>query len=137
LTFPNLPTGFTATGGNVAAGAILTVPIQNTLQAGATIFQITIRGRFGTDVQSILLFVQVVLGIGIQPGPSRSQASVYAVEPAKLRPGDVVEGTLYGANLSGVNAVQVSGSGIKAELLQSSPSELRVRFNGGSEPTSG
>src|SRR6266404_6311605 len=128
IDFPNLPTGFTATGGNVAAGAILTVPMQNTLQAGTTIFQITIRGRFGTDVQSILLFVQVVLGIGIQPGPSRSQASVYAVEPAKLRPGDVVEGTLYGANLSGVNAVQVSGSGIKAELLQSSPSELRVRF---------
>ena len=126
VDFPNLPTGFTATGGNVAAGATLTVPIQNTLQAGPTVFQITIRGRFGTDVQSILLFVQVVSSI--PAGHLVSQASVYAVEPARLSPGVVVEGTLYGANLSGVNAVQVSGSGIKAELLQSSSSEVRVRF---------
>ncbi len=128
VDFPNLPTGFTATGGNVAAGATLTVPIQNTLQAGTTIFQITIRGRFGSDVQSILLFVQVVSSIPVPAVQIHAQASVYAVQPARLSPGEVVEGTLYGTNLSGVNAVQVSGSGIKAELLQSSPSELRVRF---------
>jgi FecR-like protein len=126
IDFPNLPVGFTATGGNVAAGATVTFPIQNNLQAGPTVFQITIRGRFGTDVQSILLFVQVVSSL--PAGHLVPQASVYAVEPARLSPGDVVEGTLYGANLSGVNAVQVSGSGIKAELLQSSSSEVRVRF---------
>jgi hypothetical protein len=132
IDFPNLPAGFTATGGNVAAGATLTVPIQNTLQAGPTIFQITIRGRFGNDVQSILLFVQVKLTLPIAPGPKlvtgTSQASVYSMEPGKLKPGDVVEAKLYGVNLSGVTSVQMSGSGIKAELLESLTSEVHVRF---------
>jgi hypothetical protein len=132
IDFPNLPAGFTATGGSVAPGTTLTVSIQNTLQAGPTIFQITIRGRFGTDVQSILLFVQVKLTLPIVRGPTvpvgGPQAAVYAMEPTKLKPGDVVEGKLYGANLAAVTAVQMSGSGIKAELLESLPTELHVRF---------
>jgi FecR protein/CARDB len=133
IDFPNLPAGFTATGGNVAGGATVTFPIQNTLQAGPTIFQITIRGRFGNDVQSILLFVQVKLSLPILPGPKvaavvASQATVYAMEPVKLKAGDLVEAKLYGANLGAVTSVQVSGSGIKAELLESLASELRVRF---------
>src|SRR6266852_2302567 len=131
IDFPNLPTGFTATGGNVAAGATVTFPLQNTLQASPTIFQITVRGSFGTSVQTILLFVQVTTAIGIQPPPtppSALQPKVYGVEPAKLKPGEVVEAKLYGTNLSGVTAVQLSGSGIKAELLQSGPTELRVRL---------
>src|SRR5216683_5654820 len=131
IDFPNLPAGFTAAGGNVAAGATATFSIQNNLQAGPTIFQITIRGHFGTDMQTILLFVQVQLTIGIQPVPhpvAASPATVYAVEPAKLNAGNVVDAKLYGANLSGVTAIQVSGSGITAELLESAPSELRVRL---------
>src|SRR5713226_3409211 len=131
IDFPNLPAGFTATGGNVAAGATVTFLLQNNLQAGPTVFQITIRGRFGTDVQTILLFVQVQLTIGIQPVPrplAAPQATVYAVEPAQLNAGDVVAAKLYGANLSGVTAIQVSGSGSTAELLESGPSELRVRL---------
>jgi hypothetical protein len=141
IDFPNLPAGFTATGGNVTSGATITFPLQNNLQASPTIFQITIRGRFGTDVQTILLFVQVKLSLPIQPRPTPAAAlpaTVYAVEPAKLKPGDVVEAKLFGANLSGVTAVQVSGSGIKAELLESGPSELRVRLKAdpGLEPGS-
>src|SRR6266849_3314940 len=134
IDFPNLPPGFTATGGNVAAGATVTFPLLNNLQAGTTVFQITIRGRFGTDVQTILLFVQVQLTIGIQPVPrplAAPQTTVYAVEPAQLNAGDVVEAKLYGANLSGVTAIQVSGSGITAELLESGPTELRVRLTAG------
>ncbi len=82
-------------------------------------------------MQTILLFVQVQLTIGIQPVPrplAAPQTTVYAVEPAQLNAGDVVEAKLYGANLSGVTAIQVSGSGITAELLESGPSELRVRL---------
>src|SRR5713101_6115396 len=52
IDFPNLPTGFTATGGNVAAGATVSFPLQNTLQASSTIFQITVRGSFGRSVQT-------------------------------------------------------------------------------------
>jgi FecR protein len=135
VDFPNLPAGFTVTGGNVpGGGAIVTAggtvafQVQNTLQASTTVFQITIRGRFGSDVQSILLFVQVVATIPIQAPALHSQASVYAVQPAKLNPGDVVEGELFGSNLSGVTAVQVSGSGIKVDVLESSATEVRVRF---------
>src|SRR6266852_1329147 len=141
IDFPNLPTGFTATGGNVAAGATVSFPLQNTLPASPTVFQITVRGRFGTSVQTILLFVQVTTAIGIQPKltlPSAAQPTVYSVEPAKLKPGETVEAKLYGSNLSGVTAVQLSGSGIKAELLQSGPTELRVRLTAdpGLEPGS-
>jgi hypothetical protein len=57
------------------------------------------------------------------------QAKVYAVEPAKVTAGQVVEAKLYGANLDTVTAVQVSGSGIRAELLETGPSELRVRLS--------
>jgi hypothetical protein len=141
IDFPNLPAGFTATGGNVAAGATVTFPLQNTLQASPTIFQITIRGRFGSSVQTILLFVQVKTTLPIQPPPGGAtalQPTVYAVEPSMLAPGQVVEAKLYGANLSGVTAVQLSGSGIKAELLESRPTELRVRLTAdpGLEPGS-
>ena len=141
IDFPNLPTGFTAAGGNVAAGATVSFPLQNTLPASPTIFQITVRGRFGTSVQTILLFVQVTTAIGIQPKPTLPAAgppTVYSVEPAKLTPGETVEAKLYGSNLSGVTAVQLSGSGIKVELLESSPSELRVRLTAdpGLEPGS-
>jgi hypothetical protein len=141
IDFPNLPTGFTATGGNVAAGATASFPLQNTLQASPTVFQITVRGRFGTSVQTILLFVQVTTAIGIQPKPTlpaAGQPTVYSVEPAKLKPGETVEAKLYGSNLGGVTAVQLSGSGIKVELLESTPSELRVRLTAdpGLEPGS-
>jgi hypothetical protein len=141
IDFPNLPAGFTATGGNVAAGATVTFPLQNTLQASPTIFQITIRGRFGTSVQTILLFVQVKVTLAIQSPLTPATAlppKVYGVEPAKLKPGEVVEANLYGANLSGVTAVQLSGSGIKAELLESGSTELRVRLTAdpGLEPGS-
>src|SRR6266478_2781459 len=141
IDFPNLPTGFTATGGNVAAGATVSFPLQNTLQASPTVFQVTVRGRFGTSVQTILLFVQVTTAIGIQPKrtlPAALQPTVYSVEPAKLKPGETVEAKLYGSNLSGVTAVQLSGSGIKVELLESAPSELRVRLTAdtGLEPGS-
>jgi len=141
IDFPNLPTGFTATGGNVAAGATVSFPLQNTLQASPTVFQVTVRGRFGTSVQTILLFVQVTTAIGIQPKPTLPaalQPTVYSVEPAKLKPGETVEAKLYGSNLSGVTAVQLSGSGIKVELLESAPSELRVRLTAdtGLEPGS-
>lgn len=128
IDFPNLPSGFTATGGNVAAGATGQFTISNTVPLGLTVYQITIRGRFGTDVQTALFFVQASL-----PGPVAARGAVtpitvYAAEPAKLNPGDVVEGKLYGTNMNGVTAIQVSGSGIKAELLGSSPSMLSVRF---------
>lgn len=141
IDFPNLPTGFTATGGNVAAGATVSFPLQNTLQASPTIFQITVRGRFGTSVQTILLFVQVTTALPIQPKPTlpaAGQPTVYSVEPAKLTPGETVEAKLYGSNLGGVTAVQLSGSGIKVELLESTPSELRVRITAdpGLEPGS-
>jgi hypothetical protein len=143
IDFPNLPTGFTATGGNVAAGATANFSLQNTLPASTTVFQITVRGRFGSSVQTILLFVQVTTTIGIQskatlPAVVASPATVYGVQPAQLKPGDVVEATLFGTNLAGVTAVQVSGSGIKAEVLQSSPTELRVRLTSdpGLEPGS-
>src|SRR5713226_6589159 len=141
IDFPNLPAGFTATGGNVAAGATVSFPLQNTLQASPTVFQVTVRGRFGTSVQTILLFVQVTTAIGIQPKPTlpaAGQPTVYSVEPAKLTPGEIVEAKLYGSNLGGVTAVQLSASGIKVELLESTPSELRVRITAdpGLEPGS-
>src|SRR5216683_2100456 len=141
IDFPNLPTGFTATGGNVAAGATVSFPLQNTLQASPTVFQVTVRGRFGTSVQTILLFWQVKTAVGIQPKatlPAALQPTVQSVEPAKLKPGETVEAKLYGSNLSGVTAVQLSGSGIKVELLESAPSELRVRLTAdtGLEPGS-
>ena len=126
IDFPNLPAGFTATGGNVAAGATVNFTLGNTLPASSTIFQITIRGRFGNDVQSILLFVEP-LAIPIQPGPP-APASVIAVQPSKLAPGDVVQGKIYGSNLGGITAVQASGSGIKVDVLEASATELTVRF---------
>ncbi len=131
IDFPNLPAGFTATGGNVASGATGTFSLVNNLQAGPTIFQITIRGSFGTAMQTVLLFVQVKLTLPIQPGLKLAPAlptTVYAVEPAKLQPGNVVDATFYGSNLSGVTAVQVSGSGITAQVLEAGTSELRVRL---------
>src|SRR5258708_822262 len=127
IDFPNLPAGFTATGGNVASGATGTFSLVNNLQAGPTIFQITIRGSFGTAMQTVLLFVQVKLTLPVQPGLKLAPAlptTVYAVEPAKLQPGNVVDATFYGSNLSGVTAVQVSGSGITAQVLEARTSEL-------------
>jgi len=126
IDFPNLPPGFTATGGNVAAGATVNFALQNTLPASTTVFQITVRGRFGTDVQSILLFVEP-RAIPIQP-PPQLKASVFSVQPGQLKPGDVVEGKLIGTNLGGITAVQASGSGIKVEVLEALPTELHVRF---------
>jgi hypothetical protein len=126
IDFPNLPAGFTATGGNVAAGTTVNFALQNTVAASNTVFQITVRGRFGTDVQSILLFVEPLL-IPSQP-PPHLKASVFSVQPGQLKPGDVVEGKLIGTNLGGVTAVQASGSGIKVEVLESLPTELHVRF---------
>lgn len=132
IDFPNLPAGFTATGGNVASGASVLFPLQNNLPVAPTVFQITVRGRFGTEAQSILLFVQVRLTLGAPVVPALAatlRAKLYAVEPARLTAGDVIEAKLFGTNLSGVTTVQVSGSGIKAELLESGPSELRVRLS--------
>jgi FecR protein/CARDB len=128
---PNLPAGFTvapANGLTLQAGTASNLTISTTLPPAPVVFQITIRGRFGTDVQSILAFVQVVQQIPIAPGLEIPQAHVYAVEPGKLKPGDVVEGKLYGANLSGITSVQASGSGIKVEVLKSLATELHVRF---------
>lgn len=126
IDFPNLPAGFTATGGTVAAGTTVNFALQNTVPASTTVYQITVRGRFGTDVQSILLFVEP-RAVPIQP-PPQLKASVFSVQPGQLKPGDVVEGKLIGTNLGGITAVQASGSGIKVEVLGSSATELQVRF---------
>ena len=128
IDFPNLPAGFTAVGGNVAPGAIGQFTISNTLPLSQTTFSITIRGRFGTDVQSALLFVQVSLPFVALRKAATAPPALFAAQPAKLSPGDVVEGILYGSNMSGASTIQVGGSGVKAELLQVAPGELRVRF---------
>jgi uncharacterized repeat protein (TIGR01451 family) len=128
IDFPNLPPGFTAAGGNVATGATGQFTISNTVPPSTTVFQITIRGRFGTDVQSALFFVQAPSATTPALSPVTARAAIFTAEPAKLYPGDVVVGKLYGANMTGVTAIQVSGSGIKAEMLGSSPTELSVRF---------
>jgi hypothetical protein len=130
IDFPNLPTGLTATPGPVAAGATVPFTIQTSqLPVGPpSNATITVRGTFGNDVQTILVFVQISIAIPIVPGPPLAQASVLAVDPVKLKPGEVVTGTLYGKNLGSVTSVEVSGSGIKAELLEATPTELHVRF---------
>src|SRR5882724_1429036 len=130
IDFPNLPTGLSATGGNVAAGATVTFSIQTSqFPVGPpTNVTITVRGRFGNDVQTILVFAQIAIAIPIQPGQALAQASVYAMDPPALKPGDAVIARLYGKNMNSVTSVEVSGTGIKAELLQALPTELHVRF---------
>jgi hypothetical protein len=50
------------------------------------------------------------------------------VEPAILKPGEVVVGKLVGENLSGVTAVRALGLGISVEVLEAHDTEIRVRF---------
>ncbi|HWQ02929.1 MAG TPA: CARDB domain-containing protein, partial [Candidatus Nitrosotenuis sp.] len=45
-----------------------------------------------------------------------------------LSAGQVTEAVIYGENLQDAKSVQVSGSGITAEVLEAQPGELRVRF---------
>ena len=130
IDFPNLPTGLSATGGNVAAGATVTFSIQTSqFPVGPpTNVTITVRGRFGNDVQTILVFAQIAIAVPIKTGPGLGQASVFAMDPPKLKPGDAVIARVYGKNLDSVTSVEMSGTGIKAELLQALPTELHVRF---------
>src|SRR5260370_19473230 len=84
VDFPDLPAGFTATGGNVASGATAAFALQNNLQPAPTVFPITIRGRFGPDVQTVLLCVHVNLTPPLQPRPHPAPplpSPVYAVQP--------------------------------------------------------
>ena len=57
-----------------------------------------------------------------------SQPVITRVEPASLKPGDVVVGKLVGENLSGVTAVRAAGLGISVEVLEARDTEIRVRF---------
>jgi hypothetical protein len=133
IDFPNLPDNLTATGGNVAAGATGTFTI-NTSQIQPnppTVVTITVRGRFGNDVQTILVFAELAFATPIKKGPTvttSTQANVYGMEPAQLRPGDAVIARLYGSGLNSVTSVDIGGSGIKAELVDAQPTELHVRF---------
>ncbi len=70
--------------------------------------------------------------------PARtSRTAISGVFPANLKPGDVVEGKLFGTNLGNVTSVRTSGSGIRVEVLEARPSELRVRFTVDEEADSG
>jgi len=132
IDFPNLPDNLTAQGGNVAAGAtqIFTINTSQIPPNPPAVFTITVRGRFGNDVQTILVFVNISFAVPIKKGPgvTTANASVYGMEPAQLRPGDAVIARLYGNGLDSVTSVEIAGSGIKAELLQALPTELDVRF---------
>ena len=133
IDFPNLPDNLTATGGNVAAGATGTFSINTSAipPNGPTVFTITVRGRFGNDVQTILVFVQLAFATPIKKGTvttTSTQANVYGMEPAQLKPGDAVIARLYGSGLDLVTSVDIGGSGVKAELLDAQPTELHVRF---------
>lgn len=57
-----------------------------------------------------------------------SQPIITRVEPAILKPGDVVIGKLYGENLQGVREVRANGLGISVEVLEARDTEIRVRF---------
>jgi hypothetical protein len=66
-----------------------------------------------------------------------SQAVITRVEPASLKPGDVVEGKLIGENLSSVTGVRAIGQGISIEILEATDSEMRVRFTVALNTTAG
>jgi hypothetical protein len=69
--------------------------------------------------------------------PQGLRAAVTRIEPASLRPGDVVEGRIFGQRLDNVEAARVAGSGIEVEILERSDSELRVRFTVAASAPSG
>jgi hypothetical protein len=58
-----------------------------------------------------------------------SRAVVTRVEPASIRPGEVVEGRIFGRQLDGVTSIRSAGEGITVEILENSGSELRVRIS--------
>ncbi len=66
-----------------------------------------------------------------------SRPVITRVEPATLKPGQVVEGTLYGENLENVRGVRAFGLGISIEILEAHPTELKVRFNVATATASG
>jgi hypothetical protein len=58
-----------------------------------------------------------------------ARPQVTRVEPASLKPGEVVEGRIVGQRLEAVAAIRVAGAGIAIEILEKSDTELRVRFS--------
>ncbi len=70
-------------------------------------------------------------------GSGGSQPIVTRVEPATLKPGEVVVGKLYGENLQNVRGVRAFGLGISIEVLEAHATELKVRFNVAAATASG
>jgi hypothetical protein len=131
IDFLNLPAGVTAVGGNVAADSTGNFTLQTAGLTTPITTAITVRGRFGNDVQTIQVFVQFEVAVPIKRGPPLSQgttATAYAMEPSQLQSGETVIGRIYGKGLDSVTSVDLAGSGIKAEVLDATPTELQVRF---------
>jgi len=88
-----------------------------------------------------------VTGRGVVRSPAALRAAngganpfgvmVTRIEPARLNPGDVVEGRLYGENLSQLSGVRVNGLGIAVEILDKTDTEVRVKFIASASAASG
>src|SRR5437899_1345223 len=59
IDFPDLPRGFQATPGNVAAGATGSFPVQVPATTPGGLTQFTVRGTSGTVVTTVTVFVEV------------------------------------------------------------------------------
>lgn len=76
VDFPNLPTGFQATGGNVAAGAVVNFPVQVTPAAAPGPAIITVRATVGTGlVKTFPVFVDVTSDFTLNVIPATSPAA--------------------------------------------------------------
>src|SRR5207245_1287863 len=83
---PNLPTGFQATPGNVAAGATGSFPVQVAAIAPGGLAQFTVRGSSGTVVSAATVFVEVVpTNFNLNVNPPSTLAT-----PIRVNPGDTI-----------------------------------------------
>src|SRR5207245_2699003 len=84
--FPNLPTGFQATPGNVAAGATGSFPVHGTAFARGSLAHFTVRGTSGTVVRTATVFVEVVpTNFNLNVNPPSTLAT-----PIRVNPGDTI-----------------------------------------------
>src|SRR2546428_792509 len=82
IDFPNLPTGFQATPGNVAAGATGSFPVQVAAIAPRGLAQFTVRGTSGTVVRTATVFVEVVpTNFNLNVNPPSTLATPIRVNP--------------------------------------------------------
>ncbi len=109
------PRGMVPVGIHVDANSSESVDIPDGPQRGASSVRRFANGRRVRGQQS-------------DDGGEVSQPVITRVEPATLKPGDVLIGKLYGENLQGVRSVRAAGLGISVEVLDARETEVSVRF---------